>query len=87
ANLAKLKLTEGEMEELTPQLSDILDYIENLKEVDTANVEPTAQVSGQTNVMREDSVIDCPVDEREAALNQAPGGLENGQIKVKRVLD
>ncbi len=84
ADLAKLELTEEEVEELTPQLSGVLEYIEQLKEVDTTNVEPTAQVTGLSNVFREDEVEDWANNEREQALNQAP--LEGRQIKVKRVL-
>lgn len=87
AELARLELSEEEVKEITPQLSDILDHIEQLKEVDTNGIEPTAQVTGQENVLRGDNSEDWPEDERSAALGQAPGGVEGGQIKVKRVLD
>ena len=85
ANLAKLEMTEGEIEKLTPQLSGVLDYIEQLREVDTTGVEPTAQVTGLENIYREDVAEDWANDEREQALNQAP--LEDRYIKVKRVLN
>ncbi len=87
AELARLELSEEETGEITPQLSDILDYIEQLREVDTTNVEATAQVTGQTNVFRQDRDENWAEDERAIALNQSPDGLEGGQIKVKRVLD
>ena len=86
ADLAKLELSDKEVEEMTPELSAIVDYIEQLKEVDTAGIQATAQVTGQTNVLREDVRQDWASDERASALNQTPCGLENGQIKVKKVL-
>ena len=85
ADLAKLELTDKEIEKMGKDLSGVLDYIEQLKEVDTTNVEPTAQVTGSVNVLREDKVEDWNEQEKQNALNQAP--LEDDQIKVKRVLD
>lgn len=86
ARLARLELTEKEMQTYGSQLSDILNYINRLQEVDVSNVEPTAQVTGMENVFREDKVKEWDKDERQAALEQAPE-LENGQVKVKRVLE
>ena len=54
ARLARLGLSEGEVEKFGEQLSDILDNIAILNQVDTSTVPPTAQVSGLTNVMRGD---------------------------------
>lgn len=85
ANLARLDLSSKEIKELTPELSSILNYIDQLKEVDTVNVEPTAQVTGLNNVFREDSVEDWNEQEKKKALKEAPA-LEGNQIKVKRVL-
>lgn len=59
AKLANLPLTDGEEEKYSGQLSKILDYIEQLNIVDTSNVEPTFNVSGQTNVTREDLTGVC----------------------------
>ena len=84
ALLARLNLTEAEKEKFAPQLDSILDYISQLNEVDTKNVEPTAQVSGLMNVWREDEIKEWDKDEVAAALDQA--SRENGQVKVKRVL-
>lgn len=86
ATLARLELSEKEIEEITPQLSDIIGYIEQLSEVDTSDVLATAQVTGQTNVFREDEFSNWPVDEKAIALDQSPDGLLGGAIKVKRVL-
>lgn len=86
ANLARLDLSPGEIKEIAPQLSDILNYIGQLKEVDTTDVSPTAQVTGQANVLREDAVEDWDRNGIATSLNQAPA-LEGNQIKVKRVLE
>jgi aspartyl-tRNA(Asn)/glutamyl-tRNA(Gln) amidotransferase subunit C len=85
ANLARLDLTEAELELYGNQLSGILDYIDQLQEVDTTGVEPTAQVTGLENILREDVVNEWDMVEQGNALAQAPG-LEDGQVKVKRVL-
>jgi len=85
ANLARLELTDKELEIYGPQLSDVLSYIDQLQEVDVTNIEPTAQVTGLENVMRDDEVEEWPNDEVESALGQAPE-REGKYIKVKRVL-
>lgn len=85
ANLARLELTDAEMEKYGEQLSDVLAYIDQLREVDTANTEPTAQVTGLLNVLREDIVQAWDKKEVEDALLEAPE-TEDGQVKVKRIL-
>ena len=84
AELSRLELSEEEMAKLGDQLSSILEYVSQLNEVDTKKVEPTAQVSGLTDIWRVDEVKPWDRSEVEAALQQ--GELEGGQIKVKRVL-
>lgn len=56
AKLANLNLTSDEETQFQTQLSSILDYIDQLNTVDTADVEPTFNVSGQTQAMRSDEV-------------------------------
>ncbi|MEK7202717.1 MAG: Asp-tRNA(Asn)/Glu-tRNA(Gln) amidotransferase subunit GatC [Patescibacteria group bacterium] len=85
AKLARLELTEQELEKYNEQLSDILNYIDQLKEVDVSGVEPTAQVAGLENVLREDVVKDWDEKEIEQALADAPE-KEERFIKVKRVI-
>jgi len=85
AKLARLDLSEKELEKYGNELSDILGYINQLQEVDTSQVEPTAQVTGLENAFREDEIEEWDKDEREATLNEAPD-LEDHQVKVKRVL-
>lgn len=84
AKLARIELSEEDVEKFSTQLSDILEYVNQLQAVDTDGVEPTAQVTGLENTWREDEVMDCPADEREAALSQAPERAAN-LIKVKSV--
>ena len=73
AKLANLELTTEEEEKYSQQLSKILDYIEQLNEVNTEGVEPTYNVSGLTaggsNVMRPDEVGDCTISQDEALQN------------------
>ncbi len=56
AKLARLTLTSDEVTNMTKELSSILGYVEVLNEVNTSNVEPTAQVTGLKNALREDTV-------------------------------
>lgn len=69
AKLANLPLTPSEEEKYSEQLSKILDYIEQLNQVDTSDVEPTYNVSGLSNVMARDEVGDCVITPEEALQN------------------
>ena len=85
AQLAKLDLTEEEIEEYARELSEVLLYVEQLQSVDVTGLKPTNQVSGLTNVTRDDEVIDYgyePLD----LLKNVPETQDN-QIKVKRMID
>jgi aspartyl-tRNA(Asn)/glutamyl-tRNA(Gln) amidotransferase subunit C len=70
AHLARLTLTEAELDAMTRQLSAILDYVGQLSQVDTEGVEPLAHPLPISNVFREDvSAPSLPVD---VALVNAP---------------
>lgn len=84
AQLSSLQLTDDETTKLTVDIENILKYIEQLSELDTEGVEPTYQVTGLSNVWREDSVIDYGVG-REDLLARAPEQRDN-QVKVPKVL-
>ncbi|MCD4694106.1 Asp-tRNA(Asn)/Glu-tRNA(Gln) amidotransferase subunit GatC [bacterium] len=86
ASLSKLELTDKELEKYGNQLSDVLGYIDQLKEVDVSDTIPTAQVTGLENVLEEDVVRDWDNKEIDLALNQAPE-LDGREVKVKRVLE
>lgn len=70
ALLARLELTPEEEEKFTNQLSGILDYFEELNELDVANVEPTTRAIDVSNVMRQDAMQ--PYPNREEILDGAP---------------
>ncbi|MHC4575172.1 MAG: Asp-tRNA(Asn)/Glu-tRNA(Gln) amidotransferase subunit GatC [Planctomycetota bacterium] len=84
AKLARLELTEAEVEEFTGQLSAILDYVEKMNELDTRNVEPLAHCLPVSNVFREDEVKESLGAEK--ALANAP--QRDGEFfKVPKILD
>ena len=76
ARLARIELTYAEEQKLSAQLSNILGYVEKLKELDVSQVEPTAHAVPMVNVTRPDKVR--PGLTNEEALRNAParaGGL------------
>jgi aspartyl-tRNA(Asn)/glutamyl-tRNA(Gln) amidotransferase subunit C len=68
--LARLVLSEDELDKMTVQLGAILDYMDLLSEVDTTNIEPMAHPRGVTNVFRADQCQ--PSLPRDEALANAP---------------
>lgn len=84
AQLARLRLSDEELELMRSQLSNILDYIAMLQEVDVEGVEPTAQVTGLSTVMRPDVVVGAL--SREEALANAPDQAA-GMFRVRAVFD
>ena len=84
AQLAALRLSPDELEKMRAQLSNILDYIDMLKEVDVSDVPPTAQVTELLNVMRADEVR--PSLPREDVLANAPD-QQDGMFRVKAIFD
>lgn len=84
ARLARLDLTESEIETFTAQLGDILDHAARVEALDTSGVEPTAHPLPLANVLRPDEV-GASLD-RDAVLEQAPEA-ENGYFRVPRILD
>ena len=73
--LAKLELDEAEKEAAKKDMGRMLDYIEKLKELDTAGVEPMSHVFPVQNVFREDIVTNG--DESEKTLRNAPEEKDN----------
>lgn len=84
ARLSRLKLTDEEIEKFRTELSEILDYVEKLNQVDVSGLEPTQQVTGLKNVMRADEVCDYGYM-ADDLLKNAPA-TEKPMFKVKRVL-
>ena len=83
ATLSQINVSDEQAEALTTQLDNIVKYINMLDELDTEGVEPTFQVTGLQNVMRDD-VIEEQLP-RETLLALAPD-QEAGKVKVPKVL-
>ena len=84
AKLANLRLNEEEAIKFEKQLSEILNYIEKLKEVDTTSVETTSQVTGLENILRKDETK--PSLSQEEALSNTKS-QHNGFFKAEAVLE
>lgn len=84
AHLSRLQLNDAEIDEYVDEISQVLQYTEQLQKIDLKGVEPTYQVSGLSNVTRPDEVMDYGPTPKEL-LKNAPK-LEDGQFKVKRML-
>lgn len=84
ARLARLALDEAELDTLTGQMDAILDYVDQLKELKTDDIVPTAHAVPVENAFREDTVR--PSLPKEKALQNAPAE-EGGCFKVPRVIE
>jgi aspartyl-tRNA(Asn)/glutamyl-tRNA(Gln) amidotransferase subunit C len=88
AKLARLGLGKEEEKKFAKELEAILDFVEKLNKADTDNMEPTAQITGTLNVLREDKIDVLGQDEeiKKDILKNAPA-KEGRFFKVKRVLE
>lgn len=84
ALLARLRLTSEEQEQLTGQLDSILQYMEKLEQVDTANVEPFTHAVDAVNRLREDKILNRP--QVDAQLANAPE-RDGGFFKVPKIIE
>lgn len=84
AHLARLHVTEDQAKKLTQDLSNILDLVDQLQAVDTANVTPMAHPMDAEQVLRPDEVTEN--NEREALQGVAPS-VEDGLYLVPRVIE
>jgi aspartyl-tRNA(Asn)/glutamyl-tRNA(Gln) amidotransferase subunit C len=82
--LARLELSQEEKEHLTPQLKDIIKYVEKLNELNTEKVEPTSHVLPLKNVMRPDKLAQSL--DRQDVLEMAPKA-NDGTFRVPRVIE
>lgn len=83
AELARLKFSDGELERFTPQMNEILTYMEKLNELNTEYVEPLSHPVEQTNVFRDDEIE--PSITTEEALKNAPA-KDDHHFKVPKVI-
>lgn len=85
AKLARLGITDEEVEKFSSQLSDILSHAKMLDEVDTKGVEPIAQITGLKNVTFKDDEKSCEFTD--GLLKQPPQNVQDHMIKVKSVFN
>jgi aspartyl-tRNA(Asn)/glutamyl-tRNA(Gln) amidotransferase subunit C len=83
ARLARLALTEAELERATIELGDIVDHFADIDELDLEDVEPMTQPFPLTNVLRDDVVAPCL--DRDEVLAGAPE-VEDGRFKVPPII-
>lgn len=84
ALLARLELTEEQEEQFTTQLGSILEYFEQLSELDVSRVKPTTRAIDVSNVTRPDNLQ--PYPDRDAILAGAPE-QEGDFFKVPKILN
>ena len=83
ALLARLELTDGELDTYTEQLGAVLDHAADVAALDLADVPPTAHPLPLVNVLRPDAVAPCL--ERDEVLGQAPA-VEDRRFRVPAIL-
>jgi aspartyl-tRNA(Asn)/glutamyl-tRNA(Gln) amidotransferase subunit C len=83
AKLARLGLSDKEVDKFSVQLSGILSHAKMLEEVNTEGVEPIAQITGLKDVFFDDKRNDCPYTDK--LLAQSPQQIQDNMIKVKSV--
>jgi len=84
ALLSRLGLTDEEKESYSKQLSSILNYVTQLQEVRTEDVEPTAQITGLKNIFRPDRMAEADELTKKRILENAPE-KEDDLFKTKTV--
>jgi aspartyl-tRNA(Asn)/glutamyl-tRNA(Gln) amidotransferase subunit C len=83
ALLARIELSDGEVEKFQKDLSTVLDYVAELQGVDTEGLEIVSQVTGLQNMQREDEAVSA--ENHEEILANAPE-TKDGYYKVKAIL-
>lgn len=84
AKLAKINLQEEEIPRFQEDLGSIFTFIEKLNEVDTKDVPPTFQVTGNTQIPRKDEVI--AFEKSDALLSCSPHPIQDHQIKIPKIM-
>jgi aspartyl-tRNA(Asn)/glutamyl-tRNA(Gln) amidotransferase subunit C len=83
AKLARLEVTDQETAKYTQQLANILQYVEQLGKLDTANVEPLTHPLDVKNVYRKDEVV--PSLPQKDILSNGPE-VQSGHFKVPKIM-
>ncbi len=86
AKLAKLELSDSEVDKFASQLSNVIDYFSELSKVDTEGIEATSQTTGLENVYRVDEIKNSKSLSQEEAIS-GTDQTHNGYFKVKAILE
>jgi len=86
ADLARIELTDAEAARFQAELDAILAYVDQLRELDVAGLEPTAHAMPRTNVLREDAPAPAALP-REQVLGNAPAVVGGDSIRVPVVIE
>lgn len=84
ARLARLRLSQEEVEQFSKEFTEILAYVEQLKDTDTEGLKPTYQVNGLATVTRSDEDINYGTAQKDL-LSNVPR-TKDGHIQVKRMI-
>ncbi len=84
ATLARLDISDANKAKLQKDMVGILEYVEQLQELDVEGIEPTAHAAQLRNVMRDD--VSQPSFEREVMLSNAPLTVDDELVRVPQVL-
>lgn len=85
ANLARINISESEVDGYIVQLNQIIEYVNLLESVDVSELSPTNQVTGLSNVWREDEIIDYGYDIKNILANVP--STQGDYMKVKRMIE
>lgn len=84
ARLARIELSPEELDTMTIELGSILAFVETLQAIDTSNIAPTSQITGLSDVWRDDEVVESKITAKDLIAG-APE-TKDGYIKVSKVL-
>ena len=84
ADLARITLTDDEKEKMTKSISEIITYFDKLSNMDTSNAEPIELITTESNILREDTVVDSY--DREIILANA-SEHRNGYFSVPQIVE
>ena len=84
ANLSNLSFSEEELDKYLVDMTGIVDFVNQLNEINTDDVEITTSILGEYNIFREDEVKES--FDRELLLKNAPDS-QDGMFKIPKVID
>jgi len=85
SELSRIGIPEGEIAKFQSDLDQILEYVDQLKQVDVVDTTPLAQVTGLTNIVSDDNVAPCRINSK-LLLANVPR-LKGGSIVVPAILE